>query len=498
MKKTYFWKRRFTIQGATLITLMFFNIISMHAQTLPALKWSQAYPGIYSDIVRQIMPTSDGGFVMVGESESFGPGIISTLLIKCDSTGVEEWSKTYGGSAFDLPTSVIQTTDNGFLMATYTTSFLPEGTNIRLIKTNPIGDTLWTSVIPNSNGCTVSLAGCVCQTLDEGYLVAGHGWKDPNDNQIMLFKVNTSGEAEWVKEIGGPSDDFGANIQSTYDGNYLLAGYTFSYGEGLCDGYLIKIDPNGEILWTSTAGGADFDSFRFARPTTDGGYIAVGSTQSFGKGEQGFVVKTDANGLVQWTAAHGGNANEGFEGVIETANHDYLITGSTNSFGSGEHDFWIVRIDAAGSLLGMETYGGANEDFGATIEIMANGDYIAAASNWGDTFLDFQALCFEADSIATSIKSHPELFASSICFDGISPNPFTDQVRLEFHLAKPSLTNIKLLNLKGSVVEVLFSGSLSQGEHAIIYPAGELKPGIYLCRIQTDDSVAVQKMIKIR
>ncbi|MDY0101484.1 MAG: T9SS type A sorting domain-containing protein [Lentimicrobium sp.] len=498
MKKTYFWKTRFTIQCVTLITILFINNIVLHAQTLPLLKWSKTYEGIYSDIARQIMPTNDGGFVMVGESESYGPGIISTLLIKCDSTGVEEWSKTYGGSAFDLPTSVIQTTDNGFLIATYTTSFPPEGTNIRLIKTDPAGETLWTSVIPNSNGCLISLSGCVVQTPDVGYLIAGYGWKDPNCNQIMLFKVNASGEAEWFKEIGGFSDDYGANIQLTNEGNIILAGYTFSYGNGLCDGYLLKLDQNGETIWTSVTGGTDYDSYRFVRPTSDGGYIAVGSTQSFGKGEQGFVVKTDADGLVQWTAAHGGNINEGFEGVVETANHDFLLSGSTNSYGNGEHDFLIMRIDAAGALLGMETYGGSNEDFGSTIEIMANGDYIAAASNWGDTFLDFQALCFEADSIATSIESFAELSSSSISFDAISPNPVTNQARIDFYLAKPSLTNIQLLNLNGSVVEELFSESLSQGEHTIVYTAGELKPGIYLCRIQTDDSLAVKKMIKIR
>lgn len=467
MKKTCFWKTCITIQCAALLSALFINSIAVHAQTLPTLKWSQTYQGIYSDIARQIMPTNNGGFVIVGESESFGPGIISTLLIKCNSTGVEEWSKTYGGNAFDLPTSVIQTIDNGFLMATYTTSFPPEGTNIRIIKTDPDGETLWTTVIPNSNGCLISLSGCVVQTPDEGYLIAGYGWKDPNCNQIMLFKVNASGESEWFKEIGGFSDDYGANIQLTNDGNIILAGYSFSYGNGLCDGYLIKLDMNGETIWTCVAGGTDYDSFRFVRPTCDGGYIAVGSTQSFGKGEQGYVVKTDIDGLIQWTAAHGGNVNESFEGVVETTNHDFLLSGSTNSFGNGEHDVWIVRIDNSGALLGMETYGGANEDFGATIEIMANGDYVAAASNWGDTFLDFQALCFEADSIATSIKSFEELSSSSISFDAISPNPFKNQVRIDFHLAKPSLTNIQLLNLNGSAVEELFSEYLLQGQHAI-------------------------------
>ena len=498
MEKKHIKVTRVILKKMIVITTLFICSYQLQAQTTPALKWAFTYPGIYSDIARQVMPTNDGGFVIVGESESYGPGIISTLLIKCDSTGVSEWSKTYGGSAFDLPTSVIQTSDNGFLIATYTTSFLPEGTNIRLIKTAYNGETQWASVIPNSNGCLISLSGCVVETPDQGYLVAGYGWKDPNCNQIMLFKQNHMGESEWVKEIGGASDDYGANIKLTNDGNIIIAGYTFSFGNGLCDGYLLKIDQNGDTIWTNITGGTDYDSYRFVRPTTDGGYIAVGSTQSYGKAEQGFVVKMDADGQVEWTTAHGGAGNEGFDGIVETPNHNFLIAGSTNSFGNGEHDFMIMRIDSNGELLGMETHGGVNEDFGTTIEKLSNGDYIAAGSYWGDTYLDFWALCFEEDSIPTSIKKYNEGSASNISFDGISPNPFTSQTRIDFQLYKTSTTKIHLINLNGIEEEEVFSGMLSLGDHSIIYITQDLKPGIYLCRIQTDDSVVVKKIIKIK
>jgi len=497
MKKRNLLRQQLIIKKATLMAIFFICSTALIAQTTPVLKWANSYPGIYSDIARQVIPTHDGGFVIVGESESFGPGIISSLLVKCDSTGEMEWSKTYGGSAFDIPTSVIQTNDNGFLIATYTTSFLPEGTNLRLIKTSFDGDTLWTSVIPNSNGCTISFAGCVLQTADEGYLIAGSGWSDPNSNQIMLFKVNQWGESEWFKEFGGSSDDYGANLQLTNDGNIILAGYTFSFGSGQCDGYLLKIDQNGEIIWTNVTGETDFDSYRFVRPTSDGGYIAVGNTQSFGKAEQGFVVKLDADGHTNWMAAHGGDANEGFEGIVETLNHEYIISGTTNSFGNGEHDFLILRIDNNGTLIGMETYGGNNDDFGATIEKLPNGDYIATASFWENTFFDFSALCFEADSLVTSVENHPIIMASSINFEAITPNPFVDQVNINFHLNNTSMTNIYLLNTDGSLIEEVFSGTLSQGNHSIAYFARNLKPGIYLCHIQTDDAVSLKKIIKI-
>lgn len=497
MKKNYTLRLSLPIAVKTFfLAMLIVSGSTASGQTLPELDWSINYPGIYTDLTRQLISTRDGGFVMVGESESFGPGILSTLLRKCDSTGNEEWSKTYGGSMFDLPNAVIETSDNGYLIATYTTSFPPEGTNIRLIKTDAIGDTIWTRVIPESNGCVIAFAGCVVETNDNGYLVAGSGSKAPNFNQIMLFKVDQSGAPEWHREIGGSSDDYGGCLQTTEDGNFILAGHTYSFGSGLCDGYLIKFDQNGEVLWSNAIGGTNYDSFRFVRQTSDGGYIAVGSTQSYGKAEQGFVVKTDSSGQTEWTAAHGGIGNEGFEGVIETSAQDYIITGSTNSYGSGLHDFFIVRTDQNGELTDMKTHGGEDEDFGSTIELIPGKGYIAGGSYSGDQYMDFWALCFKSDSLATKVNQLPMTASSPIIFEAITPNPFFGKTSISFCIRENSYTSLSVYNMNGILLDEISFGYLQSGKHTFEYSNDQLKPGTYLCRIISGKYRTAQRMLK--
>lgn len=468
-----------------------------YSQLPPDMVWNKTFPGIYSDVARQVQPTNDGGYIMVGESESFGPGTWSVYAVKSDSNGTLEWNKTYGGANFDFPLAIRQTTDNGYIIGTYTTSYPPSGTNLRLIKLAENGDTLWTSVLPNSNGCILQFAGCVVQTDDGGYMIAGYGWMPPNNNQIQLFKTDPDGKLVWDKNYGGPSDDYGATIQATNDGNYILAGYTYSYGSGHDDGYMIKINPEGDTLWTSVIGGANYDSYRFVRPTSDGGYIAVGSTQSFGKGEQGYVVKTGPTGVLQWTAAIGGDNNEAFEGVCENENHEYILTGTTNSYGNGLHDFMIVRLDSAGNTLGMKTYGGPDEDFGSTIEKVPGHGYIAAGTYTGNSYLDFWLLKFEADSIYTSVDEKPAGVVLQIGLSPAFPNPFQSETTIRYHLDRVGQVELRILDLMGKEIATLVSEEQSKGDHQLRFNAGYLPAGLYVYRLDTETTTISRKMIKM-
>lgn len=501
MKHTNFYTLRgifSTAKRIGFLAVFSLAVSFVHGQNLPELVWSKNYPAIYSDFARHIVPTRDGGFVIVGDSQSYGPGIISTMLVKCDSIGEMEWYQVYGGDSYDLPYAVIQTPDDGFLIATYTTSFEPEGTNIRLIKTNATGEEQWASLLPNSNGCIIANTGCLVQTADQGYMVAGYGWRPPNANQIVLFKINQDGEYMWAKEIGGDDDDYGANIQPTADGNYMLAGHTYSYGSGKCDGYLVKVDENGDELWSAAYGEDNFDSFYFVRPTSDGGYIAVGSTQSYGKSEQGFVVKTDAEGTVEWTAAVGGAGNEGFEGVVETANKEFLLSGMTNSFGNGEHDLYLVRLSQTGQVLDEETYGSTNDDFGANIEYWPGKGYLVAGSYYSTTtYFDFWAMLFEGDN-QTSVSTQLASAQSLILFEEIAPNPFTDHTSFQFELQENSHVIITLYTMNGALVDEITSNYYTKGKHQFDYHGQNITPGMYLCKIQTDKASVVRKISKIK
>ena len=476
------------------IVLLLLSVMSGFTQLPPDTMWTKTFPGIYSDIARQVQPTSDGGYIIAGESESFGPGIWSVYVVKTDSAGEVEWNKTYGGANFDFPYAIRQTTDGGYIVGTYTTSFPPSGTNLRLIKLDEAGDTVWTAVLPNSNGKIVNTASCIVQAPDGGFLIAGYGWTPPYANQICVFKTDPAGALLWNKNYGGSSDDFGAAIQSTNDGNFILAGYTYSFGSGQCDGYLIKIDQQGDTIWTGVHGGTSYDSYRFVRPASDNGYIAVGTTQSFGNAEQAYAVKTNELGGLQWSVAVGGGINEAFEGVCENENHEYVLSGTTNSFGNGQHDFLIARIGSAGNILGTNTYGGPGEDFGATIEKTGDGGYVATGSYTGSSYLDFWLLKFAPDSIATAAS---ENLAENITGLNNFPNPFQNETVITYNLTREMFVELKVLDYLGKELANPVSELQIRGHHYVKFNASDLSTGIYFYQIQINGISVTRKMLKV-
>ena len=492
-------KKLYCLRGFLFSAVIVFTVcIGSYAQTSIDTLWTRTFPGQFSDVGRQVKQTADGGYIITGESESFGPGIWSVYIIKTDSTGEIEWNKTYGGAAFDFPYGIIQTSDYGYIASTYTTSFEPAGTNLRLIKLSPSGDTVWTSLLPNTNQHLLNSAGCIIQTNDGGYLLTAYGWKPPKANQIVLIKTDSIGIPEWSKEFGGSIDDFGGTVQQTLDGNYIISGYTYSYGNGACDGYIIKVNPTGDTLWTRYYGGSSFDSFRYIITTSDGGYLAVGTTQSYGNGEQAWVVKIDSLGTEEWSHAIGGSQNEAFEGASESVNGDYFLSGSTNSIGSGEHDAFFVRLSETGDLIQERAFGTGGEEFGATIERTADNGFIATGTYDG-AFLDIWLIKFSADSIISGLQDQqlnnfPDCF---ILYQNY-PNPFNPATNIKFSLDKGGMVKLAIFNILGEQVQVLVNQMLTAGTYSYSFDAGDLKSGTYFYRLITSSNSAVKKMIYLK
>jgi hypothetical protein len=160
------------------------------------------------------------------------------------------------------------------------------------------------------------------------------------------------------------TDDWGNSLIQTSDGGYAIAGTTFSFGAGEADVYVVKLDANGNLQWTKTIGGPDDDEGNSLIQTSDGGYAIAGYTKSFGAGEAGdvYVVKLDANGNLQWTKTIGGPKDDGGNSLIQTSDGGYAIAGYTKSFGAGDWDVYVVKLDANGNLQWTKTIGGPNDE----------------------------------------------------------------------------------------------------------------------------------------
>jgi hypothetical protein len=304
--------------------------------------WAKTYGGIVDEYAYSVQQTSDGGYIVAGETHSFGAGWHDVLLIKTDANGNIIWAKTYGGTSWDWAESVQQTSDGGYIVAGGTSSFGAGG--VFLIKTDANGNIIWAKTYGGAGASSVQ------QTSDGGYIVAGYTGSWPNYD-IFLIKTDANGNIIWAKTYGGTDRDWAYSVQQTSDGGYIVAGTTLSFGAGWHDVLLIKTDANGNLQWAKTYGGTYYEFASYVQQTSDGGYIVAGWTNTFGAGSSDvFLIKTDANGNIQWAKTYGGTNGEGATSVQQTSDGGYIVAGDTRSFGAGGDDIFLIKTDANGNI----------------------------------------------------------------------------------------------------------------------------------------------------
>jgi hypothetical protein len=186
---------------------------------------------------------------------------------------------------------------------------------------------------------------------------------------------------KWSRTFGGSGLDEGYSVQQTSDGGYVVAGYTYSYGAGEDDVYLIKTDAGGNKVWEKTFGGSSYDVGNSVQQTSDGGYVVVG-TQSYGAWSADvYFIKTDAGGNKVWEKTFGGTGDYGGTSVQQTSDGGYVIAGYTTPYGAEKMDVYLIKTDASGNKVWEKTFGGSNADKGTSVQQTSDGGYVIA----GDT-----------------------------------------------------------------------------------------------------------------
>jgi hypothetical protein len=214
--------------------------------------------------------------------------------VKLDSSGNVQWTKTIGGSLTDVASSIIQSSDGGYVVAGYTQSFGAGGSDMYVVKLDSSGNVQWTKTI---GGLSDDVALSIIQSSDGGYVVAGNTGGGVYD--FYVVKLDSSGNVIWTKTISGRNLDFAYSIIRSSDGGYVVAGFTYSFDTGTLEMYVVKLDSSGNVIWTKTIVGLSDDYARSIIQSSDGGYVVAGWTYSFGAGQADFyVVKMDANGNV--------------------------------------------------------------------------------------------------------------------------------------------------------------------------------------------------------
>lgn len=356
---------------ATFCFLLLTSYFSLaHGDPVDTL-WSRTYGGTNIDVAYSVYETSDGGYIATGYTSSFGAGLQDAYLVRTNSNGDTVWTKTFGGASMDGAHFVREASDYGYVIAGYSETFGGGGKNIYLIKTDTGGNAEWTRTYATP---LMDVAYAFCETPDSGYIFIGYkngpsGWVK---GDLWILKTDATLDTVWTKEYGGAGEDYGVSIQQTLDGNYIIAGITSSFGANGKNVWILKIDNSGDTLWTRVYGHDLEDVGYGVCSTSDSGYIVAGYINGTGQWTAGdlWLLKTDANGDTLWTQAYGaGGEDFGFD-VYETSDGGYVTAGRYGN------DMWLLRTDASGDTIWTKEYGGTGTESALALGMTSDGGYI--------------------------------------------------------------------------------------------------------------------------
>jgi predicted secreted protein len=346
--------------------------------------------------------------------------LVLLMLLPIDISAQPEvvWNKTYGGPGHDLGGSILEAVDGGYVQTGLTESYGAGMGDVWLLKTDAMGSKLWDN---HFGGSGIDVGTSLRRAEDDGYIITGYttsygaGGKD-----IWLIKTDSEGNKEWDRTFGGLGSDVGSSIWASEGDEYIILGNTDSYGAGKDDVWLIKVDSKGSELWNRTFGGPGDDSGRAVMQTGDGGYIMVATTDSFGAGDVDvWLIKTDSNGTKEWDRTFGGVDHDGGRSVQET-DDGYAIAGFTKSYGTGDFDVWLLKTDSEGREQWNRTFGGSIADFGNSLYVADDGGFIVTGSTSSEGIITRpdDALLIKTDSKGR--EEWQELYAESGNQCGIS------------------------------------------------------------------------------
>jgi hypothetical protein len=383
-----------TIPVLLVFTLLFVSQIFAQVDTA----WTRTYGGAQGDFGYYGEPLDDG-YVFVGETSSFGAGGKDVYLVKTDVNGDSLWTATFGDSFGQRGNCVIQTQDQGFVIAGYA-EYGYDSAKVLLIKADSTGKFIWRQLF--HPGGFLDYGYFVQQILDGGFIITGISYPGYIRQDAFLIKTDSLGNEEWAKTYGDDYGDHGYCVRQTNDEGYVVTGiYSADLYGSLGNVYLFKTDKHGNLQWQKDFGGNPTDAGYCVWQTPDGGFILTGETDSYGDSDGDvYLMKTDSLGIQQWTPKYFGGAEWDRGRYLDiTSDGCYIIVGRTRSFGDPNGDIYLLKVDTLGTLLWQQTFGGSGIEFGSSVQQTTDGGFFITA-----TTTSFGAGSWEA----YILKTNPE------------------------------------------------------------------------------------------
>jgi hypothetical protein len=455
--------------------------------SLNNIQWQKTYGGTNGDYAVSINQTPDGGYFVGGTSYSDNGdvighhgawGVADYWVLKIDSIGNIIWQKSLGGDNDDELFSTGLTLDGGYILAGSSWSLSGDVTthngqaDFWIVKLNGSGTIVWEKSLGGSS--SEDWAYSIQNTSDNGYVLAGQSYSNDIDvsghhgtggfPDYWVVKLNSSGNIEWQKSLGGTLGDRATSILETTDGSFIVAGGSssndgdISSNHGNEDYWIVKLSSTGVVEWEKSLGGSNFEIPFSIKSTIDGGFIVAGYTTStdgdvtlnYGISDY-WIVKLNNVGLIQWTRSFGGSIGESPNCIQQTNDGGFVIAGYSESTNGdlthhfGGADWWVVKL-----------------------------------------------------SPLVNIK---EISNSLVDFN-INPNPFYNETRISFDIPITKEAFIQIRDLEGRIIKEFISEN-TNNNHEILWDGTnelgtKINEGLYIITVATTNTSATKKVVIMR
>lgn len=461
-------------------------------------EWSHYYGADDNEEVNSIVLKDNGNFLTAGLTESYGFGEFGkpdVYLVELDEYGTVVWEKTFGvADTFETAYHMLKTDDSGYLMAGYKCGQWGFGDgDAILFKVDSLGNEEWFRQFGGSDDEGFKF---IVPSPAGGYIACG--WTRSYGAGFVdawVMKLDSLGNTEWSSPYGGTEYDVAKNVYPLSDGGYLVVGYTNSQGAGDRDAWVFKIDADGTMLWEKTFGGEGYDVVYYSTPTSDDNFVITGMVED-NSAMALWVFKIDPSGNLIWEKAYDKEAGDD-EGhyIEETSDNGLVIAAWAGHEGSPWNQMWIVRLDDMGEMLWDSAYGGAASDCANVVRQLNATDYILGGTtlSYGAGRVDMWLMKLHDNQtgIEGDIVTEESMFT---CY----PNPCTASAVLSFDMVQPDYVSISLFDHSGRAVSTVFNGFLDAGVQSVPFNTSDLCNGLYYARMETGEFVQQEKIIVLK
>lgn len=517
---------------------VFFSLATLiSVAQAPAIKWQKSLGGSLADKANAIRQTSDGGYIIAGESGSNDGDVTGNKggpdfwITKIDTAGVLVWQKSLGGASEDRANDIIQTSDGGYMAVG--TSYSGVGGDITavkglydfwVVKLTSTGTISWQK---NMGGTNYEEAYAVQQTSDGGYIIVGDTKSNNFDltgnngnYDFWVVKIDGTGTILWQKNLGGSGIENAYAVQVTADGGYIVSGQTNSTNgdvtgnNGGKDYWVVKLSSTGTLEWQKCLGGTADEVSSSIKQTSDGGYIVGGKTTSNNGNvsgnngaENAWLVKLNSTGAITWQKCYGGNAFDNANSVQQTNDGGYIFAGvaSSNTLDvSGNHgsnDYWVVKVNSTGTIVWQKCFGGTSSETATNIQLTSDNGYVIAGrsvssngdltnAKGGDDFWVVRLMGIPTQTTNTGLSDFKQEDEQFILY----PNPTSGIFNLSVKDKSTSTFNLLVTDALGKVV---YKESSPLGEFTCDLSAITVQ-GVYFLNVlnASGESLGVRKLIR--